>query len=182
MHLLCSYFQASKRIRDKLDPKASKCIFVGYTSFQKGYKCYVPGLKGRLFVIMDVNFHEDIPFYSSMTMSDELLPDRSGKENVPLIDSISPPVYPVYKESTYGGGTESRVSKDGEATTRVHIPLWAHSRKRKRTRPFFSFLPLPSEALNPDPHIPVISQPQSEVIPQSNIPFADLDRPIALQK
>ena len=36
---------------DKLDPKAVKWMFVGYPSSQKGYKCYTPGNKERLFEI-----------------------------------------------------------------------------------------------------------------------------------
>ena len=46
----------------KLDPQAIKCIFVGYSSSQKGYKCWCPTEK-RLFVSMDVTFRESEPFY-----------------------------------------------------------------------------------------------------------------------
>jgi transposase InsO family protein len=46
----------------KLDPRAVKCIFVGYSSSQKGYKCWCP-TERRLFVSMDVTFRESEPFY-----------------------------------------------------------------------------------------------------------------------
>ena len=41
----------------KLDLRALKCIFVGYLSTQKGYKCYHP-LTKRCFVSVDVTFIE----------------------------------------------------------------------------------------------------------------------------
>eukprot|EP00267_Zea_mays_P045028 XP_020397263.1 uncharacterized protein LOC109941162 [Zea mays] len=46
----------------KLDPQAVKCIFVGYSSTQKGYKCWDP-IGKRLLVSMDVTFHEEDPYY-----------------------------------------------------------------------------------------------------------------------
>jgi len=46
----------------KLDPQAIKCIFVGYSCGQKGYKCWSPS-EHRMFVSMDVTFRESIPFY-----------------------------------------------------------------------------------------------------------------------
>jgi len=48
----------------KLDPHAVKCIFVGYASSQKGYKCWDP-IGRKLFVSMDVTFREWEPYYKT---------------------------------------------------------------------------------------------------------------------
>lgn len=50
--------------RSKLDFKAYKCIFVGYLTNQKGYKCFDPVLK-RMFVSMDVTMFEGTSYYNS---------------------------------------------------------------------------------------------------------------------
>ena len=45
----------------KVDPKSLKCIFVGYSSVQKGYRCYCPTLR-RYFVSIDVTFFKTALF------------------------------------------------------------------------------------------------------------------------
>ncbi|CAM8996453.1 unnamed protein product [Rhodiola kirilowii] len=47
----------------KLDPKSLKCIFLGYSRVQKGYRCYSPDLQ-RYVVSADVVFSERTPFSS----------------------------------------------------------------------------------------------------------------------
>jgi hypothetical protein len=46
----------------KLDSRALKCVFVGYSGKQKGYKCWCPSER-RMFVSMDVVFRENEPYY-----------------------------------------------------------------------------------------------------------------------
>jgi len=58
------YVHNNQPNRTKLDPKALKCIFIGYAPSQKGYKCYNP-LKRQVLVSTDVTFYEDQSFYPS---------------------------------------------------------------------------------------------------------------------
>ena len=45
----------------KLNPKSLKCIFLGYSRVQNGYRCYCPSLH-RYLVSADVTFLENTPF------------------------------------------------------------------------------------------------------------------------
>ena len=61
----------------KLEPKSLKCIFLGYSRVQKGYRCYCPSLQ-RYLVSTDVTFLENTPFspdpiHTSQREDDDLL-------------------------------------------------------------------------------------------------------------
>jgi hypothetical protein len=59
----CSYFVHLPSSQcDKLDSRATKCIFIRYSQIQKGYKCYDPLLK-KMYVSRDVRFIEDILYF-----------------------------------------------------------------------------------------------------------------------
>jgi hypothetical protein len=62
---------------EKLDPHAVKCIFVGYSSTQKGYKCWDP-VGRKLFVSMDVTFREFEPYYTKKGDLDQSLEEFSS--------------------------------------------------------------------------------------------------------
>ncbi|KAI5312926.1 hypothetical protein L3X38_042100 [Prunus dulcis] len=48
----------------KLDPCALCCVFIGYSTTQKGYKCYHPPTQ-KVHFTLDVTFHEEAPYYVS---------------------------------------------------------------------------------------------------------------------
>ena len=69
----------------KLDLKSLKCIFVGYSRVEKGYKCYCPTLR-RYFVSTNVTFFETTPFSLSSPITSK------GEGDDLLVYTISLPV------------------------------------------------------------------------------------------
>ncbi|KAJ9564855.1 LOW QUALITY PROTEIN: hypothetical protein OSB04_000821 [Centaurea solstitialis] len=92
----------------KLDPKSLKCVFLGYSRLQKGYRCFSPTLN-RYIVSRDVTFHENVPFFPVSTScslgdSDDLLiyvtplpesPSPSS-DSTPSQEPPKPPIVHVY--------------------------------------------------------------------------------------
>ena len=60
-----AYVHIPDELRRKLDPKAEKCIFVGYSIEQKGYRCYNP-ITRELRVSRDVVFDEMASWYNDV--------------------------------------------------------------------------------------------------------------------
>ncbi|RVX08628.1 Retrovirus-related Pol polyprotein from transposon TNT 1-94 [Vitis vinifera] len=59
-----AFVHLHKRQRTKLTSHALQCVFVGYALHKKGYRCYHPPTR-RMFITMDVVFHEDSMYFSS---------------------------------------------------------------------------------------------------------------------
>ncbi|CAL8992128.1 unnamed protein product, partial [Prunus brigantina] len=57
------YVHLHQNQRSKMDPCALCCVFLGFSSHQKGYRCYHPATR-HLYVSMDVTFIEDEMFFS----------------------------------------------------------------------------------------------------------------------
>ncbi|KAK2973938.1 hypothetical protein RJ640_001406 [Escallonia rubra] len=94
----------------KLDPKALKCVFLGYSRLQKGYRCYSPDLH-RYLVSTDVVFSEHSPFFSSKFHS-----SSKGEDDDRLMYEIFPsvPIEPAI--------SEDRTREDGLSVP-VSVPV-----------------------------------------------------------
>ena len=59
---------------DKLPSRSIRCVFLGYSRIQLGYRCYIPTSR-KYILSADVTFHENQCFFTS---------DPSSSDRVPL--------------------------------------------------------------------------------------------------
>jgi hypothetical protein len=65
-----AYVHVPDEKRSKLDPKAEKCIFIGYFLEQKGYRCFNLSIR-KLQVSKDVVFDEMVSWYSPPKIAED---------------------------------------------------------------------------------------------------------------
>lgn len=67
----CVYFvRIHKKQPHKLAPRALKCLFLGYATQQKGYKCYRSPTR-KIFITMDAFFHEEKMYFAQLEFQEE---------------------------------------------------------------------------------------------------------------
>lgn len=71
--------------KNKLDPRSIKCIFLGYSSMQKRYKCYSPTQR-KFFVSPNVSFHENRAYYHNKDSREILEPYVNPKHQTDPIN------------------------------------------------------------------------------------------------
>lgn len=102
------YVHVSKSDCTKLDPKALKCVFLGYSADQKWYKCF-HALIRKKFVSWDVTFFKFTPFFSlgKTPLQGEITNEElsSSISNEELSSSISflVPIHPYYFDNDVSG-------------------------------------------------------------------------------
>jgi len=65
-----AYVHVPNEKRSKLNPKAEKCIFIGYSLEQKGYRCFNPSVQ-KLQVSRNVVFDVIISWYSPLKIAED---------------------------------------------------------------------------------------------------------------
>jgi len=65
-----AYVHVLDEKRSKLHPKAEKCIFIGYSLEQKGYRCFNSSIQ-KLQVSKDVVFNEMVSWYSPLKVIED---------------------------------------------------------------------------------------------------------------
>ena len=91
-----SFVHVHSHGQGKLDPRAVKCVFIGYSPTQKGYKCYHPPTR-KTYVSTNVTFVERENYFSSPSLQGETLTmeDQDLFLSVPLVNK-----FPESVEST----------------------------------------------------------------------------------
>ena len=82
-----AYVHLHKNQRSKLDPCAIRCVFIGFSPQQKGYRCYHPPSK-HVYVTMDVTFSEEEHFFPRHNLQGEM----TGVEDYAWVDVSTPTV------------------------------------------------------------------------------------------
>lgn len=59
-----------RKSRNKLEPRAVKCVFVGYGTNQKGYRCFNP-VNNRVYTTMDCDFFESTYYFDHLSRQGE---------------------------------------------------------------------------------------------------------------
>ena len=110
------YVHLPKQARNKLEPRAVKCVFIGYGVNQKGYRCFDP-IHNKLYTTMDRDFFESSYYYPQLSPQGETM---SGDDLSWLTYSITINLDPViYHDPTEQVGNLTAVATEDI----VHPPL-----------------------------------------------------------
>ena len=98
-----SFVHVHSNARGKLDLRAIKCVFIGYSSTQKGYKCYHSPTR-KIFVTADVTFVENESYFRPSLQGEMTLEE---KDNLFLLNFPLENAPPSLENVSSGNASES---------------------------------------------------------------------------
>ncbi|RVW35272.1 Retrovirus-related Pol polyprotein from transposon TNT 1-94 [Vitis vinifera] len=164
-----AFVHIHKSQRSKLDPTATKCIFLGYSPNQKGYKCYSPTTK-KFYTSMDVTFFENQPFYPKTAIQG----DNWSTDEFQFWETEISTTSPLSSSLPPQTDTTLSVPENNSLDEKPEKP--------PQKEPENSTPPEQNQELDQDPSNPN-SQPGNIIYDlNSSNDLDDLDQPIALRK
>ena len=129
----------------KLDPKSLKCIFLGYSRVQKGYKCYCPSLR-RYMVSVDVTFLENTHFPLGLIHTSQGEDDDFLVYTLALLAPVStppltkPPITQVYARHLHPPvSSPPSAASTSNLVLSDDLPIALHKGKHRCPHPISSF-------------------------------------------
>ncbi|KAJ7951046.1 Retrovirus-related Pol polyprotein from transposon TNT 1-94 [Quillaja saponaria] len=187
---VCFVHEHGKNI-SKLDHRALKCIFIGYSATQKGYKCYHPPTR-KTYVSMDVTFHESNPYFSTTPFQGESNSEEEvsyGSKGEWLPELLIEDRMKEKEDEAKQDESILEEERNNEIHTRLAKPdLLKYSRRCRQHGKIAIEPALPSQEFSPDPaSMPVHPCKSPDAIPSSNTPhdspvIDDTNLPIAIRK
>ncbi|WZZ64845.1 hypothetical protein YC2023_076215 [Brassica napus] len=115
---LC-YVLVPGELRNKLEARSRKAMFIGYSTTQKGYKCYDPEAR-RVLVSRDVKFIEERGYYEEKNQEDlrDLTSDKAGVLRI-ILEGLG--IKMNQDQSTRSGRPEESSNEPSRAAQTPHL-------------------------------------------------------------
>ncbi|BBN70448.1 hypothetical protein Prudu_1477S000700 [Prunus dulcis] len=153
-----AYVNVYSHQRSKLDPCALRCVFIGYSSTHKCYKCYHPPTQ-KVHITLDVTFHEEVPYYvshsspiqrergselESLGLENDVFEDTAFRKETTCHTKASDRS-PIYEDETYGAlGVET----SGHTKASDQSPVYENNDSDSCMDEFDAIPPLPCQCPN----------------------------------